>query len=312
MRLAEVLGHQPARQLISRLISVGRLPHALIIEGPAGVGRRTLALATAQALLCPHAAQYQGDSCGECDGCRLVASDSHPDLTQLPGESEQTTIPVDMVREQVVDPAGESPLMGNRRVFVLPAIERLRGPAANALLKVLEEPPEGVHFIMTAGQAGGLLATIQSRAQVLRLLPLSREDLNRVLMRGGMDMAEAQRRTALSGGSHRGLWSRDVDDPPLRALRDLVAGGYDPESVAEVMDRLPATASDVPKGATVAGEQRRILTFWLAALIEDLRRDLRGPEAVDTVERIERVLRLRGDLGRYIQPRLIIEGLGLA
>lgn len=310
MRIDEVVGHASAKVLLRRLIAAGKLPQALVIEGPPGVGRRTLAVAAAQAVLCPEAAE--GDACGRCQSCSLVAEGNHPDCTLLPGVDEKADLPVDLIRDSVVEQAGQSPLLGQGRVFVIPSCERLRGPAANALLKVLEEPPEGVYLVLTAGQAGGLLETIQSRAQVVRLLELAPEDLARILVRGGVAPLEAERRVAMAGGSHRGLWAREVDAPPLDALRTLVEGGYDAEVVAEVMDRLPAAAGDVPKGATVAGEQRRILIFWFDALLQDLRRDLRGARAAQSADRIERVLRLRGDLGRYIQPRLIVEGLGLA
>lgn len=310
MRFTEVIGHAAARTLLRRLVAGGRLPPALVIEGPPGVGRRTLAVALAQAVLCPQV--VDGDACGSCDACRLVAEGNHPDATILPSATEQADLKVDLIREAVVEPAGESPLLGHGRAFVIPSAERLRGAGANALLKVLEEPPAGVHLVMTASQAGGLLDTIQSRAQVVRLGELALDDLAQVLVRGGMAPAEARRRAGLGAGSHRGLWARDVDEPPLDDLRALVEGGYDARAVAEVMRNLPATAGDVAKGATVAGEQRRILGFWLDALLQDLRRDLRGTRAAATADRIERVLRLRGDLGRYVQPRLIVEGLGLA
>ena len=309
MTLAEVIGHSAPRTLLRRLVAAGRLPPALIIEGPAGVGRRTLAQALAQAVLCPQG--VEGDACGGCEACSLVAQGNHPDCTVLPSAAEKADLPVDLIRESVVEPATESPLLGHGRVFVIPSAERLKGAGANALLKVLEEPPQGVHLILTAPQAGGLLETIQSRAQVVRVMELATEDIARILERGGVAPAEARRRATLASGSHRGLWARDVDEPPLDDLRALVEGGYDPRVVADVMERLPATAADIPKGATLAGEQRRILGFWLEALLQDLRRDLRGPRAALTADRIDRVLRLRGDLGRYIQPRLIVEGLGL-
>ncbi|MDA3961867.1 MAG: hypothetical protein PF961_13845 [Planctomycetota bacterium] len=309
MSLAGIVGHSRTVTLLRRLVAAGRLPHALVLEGAAGTGRRCLALALARAVLCPQ--QRDGDACGACDSCRLLAEGSHPDATVLPSDTERVELPVDMIRNEVVDPATESPLMGDHRVFIIPAAERLKGPAANALLKVLEEPPPGVHLIMTTGQAGGLLETIQSRAQVLRMQALTEEQLATILCKGGVAPAEAARRARIGDGSHRGLWSRTLDAPPITELRRLVLEGYDAETVSRVMDELPAVAADVPSGTTVNGEQRRLLGFWLESLLGELRRELRGERAVQAADRIERVLRLRGDLGRYVQPRLIVEGLGL-
>ena len=309
MRLGEYQGNKATVGLLRRLLSVGRLPPAILLDGPAGIGRRTLALALAQAILCPE--QADGDACGQCQSCRLVSEGNHPDCSVLPHEREQADIPVDAVRDGIVLPAQESPLMGHGRAFIIPGVERLRGPAANALLKVLEEPPAGSHLIMTTRHADSLLPTILSRAQVFRLQRLAADEIATILRRGGVAIADAEERARLAAGSHRGLWDDELGAVPFAELRRLLADGYDAETVAAIMDALPQEVGDVAKGATVAGEQRRIIQLWFDALIEDLRPDLRGEQAPEAARQIEHVLQLRGDLGRYIQPRLIIEALGL-
>lgn len=308
-RLASIQGHRGAVRLLSNLIERQRLPPSVIMSGRAGIGRRSLIRAIAAAVVCHD--PIDGDACGRCASCGALASGAHPDVVELPGERDAADLKVDQVRDEVVGPAVESPLMGSKRVFLIPDAERLKGPSANALLKILEEPPAGVRFLLTVAHPEALLETIRSRAQVLRLQPLSTPEVAAVLKAGGVAPAVADQRAAQGGGSHRGLWGDSDEAPPLDDLRRLTLDGFDARVVAAIMERLPSRAETVPSGATVAGEQRRLLRLWLEALLQDLRGRLRSEDAERVSKRIHHVLALRGDLSRYIQPRLIIEALGL-
>ena len=139
MRLAEVLGQPAAVALIRRLIAGRRLPQTLLLSGPPGCGRRTTARAAAQALLC--SAPAAGDACGHCRSCALVATGSHPDLVEVPGDrdaadedgDQSRSLKVDLIRD-LAERAMETPILGERRVFLIPACERLsagRGDSAN-------------------------------------------------------------------------------------------------------------------------------------------------------------------------------------
>jgi DNA polymerase-3 subunit delta' len=307
MRLSAVLGQPAAVRLLSRLIARDRLPHALLLDGRPGCGRRTLSTAIAQALLCP--ARDGGEACDTCTSCTLVREGNHPDLVALPHDTEPGEIGVDAVRSAIVEGAQQSALMGERRAFVLPGIERLNLAAANALLKVLEEPPAGTYLLMTTANVSGLLRTIRSRSQLIRLQPLSAADCEQVLMRGGITAAEARRRAATGAGSHRGLWEAQ-DEIPLDALLALCRDGFSSAAVQAVMDVLPTKANE-ELGRTLAQEQRRILGRWLMALAQALRTDLPGPRGMRAVEAIERIGQLQRDLHLNLNPRLVIEGLAL-
>src|SRR5271167_4218768 len=113
MRLREVIGQDGLVRLLSRLIARGRLPPALLLEGLPGCGRRTLALAIAQAVLCPRA--QGGDACGECASCRMVNEGSHPDLVSLPHDSQGDDLGVELVRSAIAEAAYQSPLIGAGR-----------------------------------------------------------------------------------------------------------------------------------------------------------------------------------------------------
>lgn len=308
MRLSEVIGHGGLPRLLARLIGRGRLPHALLFEGRPGSGRRTLARAVAQALLC-HDPQ-QGDACGRCAACVVQVAGTHPDCSELPGEDEAADLPVDLVRSVVVDAAFTSPLMGRAKVFVLPAIERLGTAAANTLLKVLEEPPRGTHLVMTTLSAASVLKTIRSRAQLYRVPTLSANEVARILVGQGVPASDAERRAQVAHGSVRG-GDAAAAAVPLEDLAILAGGDLDPARVAAVVARLPQKLGEDAGERTLAGEQRRVLARWLEALVQHERRSLSGADAEAVAERIERILRLIGDLDRHLSPHLVVEGLAL-
>jgi DNA polymerase III subunit delta' len=308
MRLGELIGHGGISRLMARLIARKRLPHALILEGIAGCGRRTMARSMAQALLCGDV--QDGDACGHCSSCQVLVAGTHPDCIELPHDSVTADLSLDVVRETVVEAAFTSPLMGSSKVFILPGIERLAIAAANTLLKVLEEPPRGTYLIMTTTSAAGILRTICSRAQLYRLLPLSITDIAQILERQGMAPAEAARLSIVAQGSLRGLAERSTE-VPYAALERLLSGNLDESMVGEVLNQLPQRLGEDAGDRTLASEQRRVLGIWLEALVQRERLGLVGAHADQVCERIERVLRLQHDLDRHLSPQLVIEGLAL-
>jgi len=316
-RLAQVVGQDGVVRLLQRLLARNRLPASILLEGQPGCGRRTLSTAVAAALLC--AAPIQGDACGKCHSCQLVAAGNHPDVMSLPHDSEEESgdaeqveaarsqLNAEAVRELVEVRVWESPLIGQRRVFLLPAVERLQrgqGTMANALLKALEEPPSRVHFLLTASASAGLMATIRSRTQCFRLQPLSVPDVERVLAAGGVAAGDAARRAALSTGSHRGLWATATETPPIESLRSLVDHGLESAALAEVLQQLPSREGG-------PAESRRVLRRWLLATQQAYRRDLPGPDGMTAAQAIDRIGAALRDLHLNIAPRLVLEGLAV-
>ncbi len=317
MRLAEVLGQPAAVAVLRRLIAGGRLPQTLLLSGPPGCGRRTTARAVAQALLC--SAPVAGDACGRCRSCALVASSAHPDLTEVPGDrdaadedgDQSRSLKVDMVRD-LADRAMETPILGERRVFLIPACERLsagRGDSANALLKVLEEPPAGTWFVLTAASPDGVLPTIRSRSQVIRLGPLPAPDLERILIARGVPATEAARLAMLGGGSHRDL-EGGAGEMPLAELERLLRGGYHGASLAALMAALPKEpdGTESAAGMTLGMVQRRRTRLWLAALRVDLRVRLRAGDAA-VADWLDRLGQAESDLAVNIPVRSVLEML---
>ena len=163
----EILQKETFRKLVD-LIERGTLPQAILIQGPAGCGKGKLAERFAMALLC----EGNGPPCHSCRSCDLFARGNNPSyFSVIPEKGE---IKVSEIRNLRPELAKKS-FFGKRRVILIRGGDRMNKSAANSLLKILEEPPAGVHFIITSRQAGRLPPTIRSRCFIL-LIPLPGED----------------------------------------------------------------------------------------------------------------------------------------
>ena len=159
-----------------RLSAAGdRLSHCYILEGPAGSGKKTLAGLLAAAMECEGA----GDRpCGTCSACRKAMKHEHPDIITV--DSDKATIPIRLIREMQAD-AYIKPNEGRRKVYLIPRAGDMQGPAQNALLKLLEEPPSYCAFLLLTDTSEKLLETVRSRAVTLTMSPLSRQQLSAAL-----------------------------------------------------------------------------------------------------------------------------------
>lgn len=149
-------------QRLEGLHKSARLPHALLLNGPAGTGKRRFALSLAQYLLC--AQPRAGLACGECRQCGLNKARTHPDLKLLEPEEKSKQIKIDQVRG-LVDYLGQTSQQGGYKVAVVSPAEVMNINAANGLLKSLEEPSEKTLLLLLSDRPSQLLATIRSRCQ---------------------------------------------------------------------------------------------------------------------------------------------------
>ena len=157
-------------QLIGRTNN-GTLPHALLLSGGNGIGKRDFAVQFAQLLLCDTFQNTTNASsaalpCGHCHGCNLNKVASHPDLKIVAPESEGKIISIDQIRE-LSEFLGLKSHYGNVQVAVIFPAEKMNRFAANSLLKTLEEPTAETHIILVTSQPSALLPTIRSRCQQL-------------------------------------------------------------------------------------------------------------------------------------------------
>jgi len=219
----------------------------LLLAGAEGAGQREIALELAKALNC----ETKGDdACDACDSCRKTDAGVHPDvidIKQLPrkkdkdeaengsepadgedvegaetnGETEAENISekfyVNQVRE-AIKLAYLKPMIGRKRFFLIDDASRMDPPVANALLKILEEPPDYVQFILIASNVDLLLPTIVSRCQTLTFAPVPYDDLAAVLRGRGFEEADARAGARLARGNYRKARTMDWED--VRAERE--------------------------------------------------------------------------------------------
>lgn len=192
-----VLGQDAALGSVRRALERNRMPHAVLMHGPVGVGKATCAGILAQALNC--ATSDYKDACGTCASCRKVARGLHPDVLWV--EPEKGTIKVEAVR-RLVEAVGYKPYEGARRVVVIDSAHTMNPSAQNALLKTLEEPPPSSILVLVTAAPRSLLPTVRSRCQPLRFQPLPMDVLRGHLEETeGLAPEEARLRAALAPGS---------------------------------------------------------------------------------------------------------------
>ncbi|HEX7022795.1 MAG TPA: DNA polymerase III subunit gamma/tau, partial [Trueperaceae bacterium] len=159
----QVVGQEHVKDVLVTALKRDRIGHAYLFSGPRGVGKTTTARLLAMAVNCG-AADAGARPCGECESCLLVRRGNHPDVIELDAASNNSVEDIRDLREKV----RLSSVRGGRRVWVLDEAHMLTKAAANALLKTLEEPPEGLLFILATTEPEKLPPTILSRTQHFR------------------------------------------------------------------------------------------------------------------------------------------------
>jgi DNA polymerase-3 subunit delta' len=167
----------------------GRLPHALLVTGAAGLGEGEFAENLAASLLCS-SVDGDGKPCGHCRGCHLFQVGTHPDYHRITPEQPGKAIPIDAIREYVARGTLTAQAGGYKVVVIEPA-DALNMAAANSLLKTLEEPVAWTLIILVSSRPGQLPATIRSRCQTINIHPPAREAAIQWLAGrvGGLDAA---------------------------------------------------------------------------------------------------------------------------
>ncbi|HEX9084738.1 MAG TPA: hypothetical protein VF836_08375 [Gemmatimonadaceae bacterium] len=343
MPIVGLYGHEQLRERLAESISAGTLPASLLFQGPRGVGKQRLALWLAQRLLCTEA----DSPCGACKACRYVADlthpdlhwifprprlkDSDPDLEQVRDDYAEATVERAAANGLYAAPSGTegiyvaivrslvqraviSPAMGKRKIFILGDAERMvpqegADMAANAFLKLLEEPPADTTIILTSSEPGALLPTIRSRVVAVRV-PLVQDGAVRAfvenpVVKKALDakakMTTPERVRAAAGAPGR-LLTGETDAKATINARKIV-------DAATSARRSAAYSTALSQGSTGS---RGAFADTLEALIELLGERARDalhkddiPAAASAARAVDAVLKAQTYASGNVSPQLI-------
>lgn len=370
MSLHQLVGHEESRLAVAQAFASGRLPQALLLHGPPGVGKQRFGLWVAQLLLC----QVPSDEgpCAGCRGCRLALRVEHPDLhwyvpVRKPpskGSPQRDDEALEDARQARIEELRSTPLqpthsseplglhlgtirnlrrraasrpsMAARQVFLVANAEELVSQeaspeAANALLKLLEEPPASLTFILTSAEPGRLLPTIRSRTSALHLPGLPEPVVSRFLQEvRGVDPSRADALARLASGSigralgylpeeggedgplegirkesFRLLRDGLADDPARRFSRALQYAPSGARGLRELLLGLEVWLRDL---AAASGSPEAILNRdaagWLVDTVQELRID---PASVS--KGMQAIHDAQGQAAGNVNPQLLLAGL---
>ena len=303
MTWSEVINQNRAKEVLKRGIEQDRVAHAYLFYGPNGVGKRAVALAFAQTLQCLNELERP---CNACNACRKVSRMLHPDVHVLfpyPNDAdpedigerirqlgENPYVPVDYIRRpSLSDPHKVSnkqsmytvarinselrramsfkPVEGRYKISILSDVETMRQEAANAFLKLLEEPGPATIFVLITSRPDKVLPTILSRCQQLRFDPLSNKDIEQALIsRLDLEPAKASTLSRMANGSYTRALDLAENEELLESrqlILEYIRYSYtqNTDKLSDVIEQLNALGRERLKGALL------LMLSWIRDLM---------------------------------------------
>ena len=252
--LAKLDTQDRVRDFLCNAVESGRTSHAYLFLGAPGAGKLDAAWALAQAYLC------EEDGCGACDDCIRVARHTHPDVHYYAPESA-TGYLIAQTRE-LLDDVALAPIRAASKVYIIDRAEQLRANSANALLKTLEEPPEGVMFILLGTSADVILPTIVSRCQCVPFRLVSPAAATEAVSRAtGLPAEKCRIAVAVAGSPARGIaFLKSAERQDARSQMARALGSLPVADEADILKRARdlMTAVKAPL-AEVKSTQEKVL-----------------------------------------------------
>jgi DNA polymerase-3 subunit delta' len=245
MSFKEIIGHERQIEHLRNAMRNRRVAHAYLFLGKEGIGKKLVALNLAKALNCPRGSE---DPCDECPSCLKVDHLHHPDILLV--EPHGQWIRIDQIRDLQRE-LSHRPYEGKRRVCILMGSDRMRQEAANALLKILEEPPLHTVLILLAANVDLMLPTITSRCQRIPFNPLPFARIVEVIrLRLALKREEAYILASLADGSLGKAFQMDPEFV-LRARREIIGriidlASYGAEQILGLAEELANRHDDLP------------------------------------------------------------------
>ena len=258
--LADIHGQQRAIRFLRQVLKKEAVPHAFLFSGMTGVGKLAAAWELAKALNCLNLQDY--DSCGDCGSCRKLQERVHPDVIHI--GSDGVFIKLEQIRD-LMKRFRFRPFEGKFRVVIIQDAQKLMEPAANAMLKILEEPPKANIFILLAAESQMLLPTIVSRCCQVHFQPLEDEIVAQWLAReGGLSPDRAAGIARLAAGSiEKARWFSEEDR--VAGWKKVVEKLENLDGIS-ILDFFPMV-SDWAKNRETAEQDLEFIKLWVRDLI---------------------------------------------
>jgi DNA polymerase-3 subunit delta' len=212
MAFKDVVGNERIKRILKLALERGRVPNSLLFCGPEGVGKKAMALTLAKTLNCLNLVT---DSCDECPSCEAIDKGVHPDVMVIAAEKQEIKIEQTRFLKQM---AYLRPMTGKKRVFIVVDASEMSDPAANSLLKVLEEPPPFSHLILVTASPFLLFPTILSRCQTLAFSAIGREEIEKILVERDFSKEQARILALLVDGNLD--WAMDLEWEEIQSLKE--------------------------------------------------------------------------------------------
>ncbi len=205
MSFNDIIGNERIKGILRRSLGNDRVPNSLLFYGPKGVGKREIALELAKSINC----EKKEDACGQCRSCQSIDKGNNPDVMMIKPENDK--IKIEQMRE-LKKIAYLKPMQKGKKVFIVNEAENMNEEAANSLLKLLEEPPFYSYIILVTSNIFLIVPTIQSRCQLLGFSPISREDIEKELLKKGYETEKAKVLALLARGNLKKALDMEWDE----------------------------------------------------------------------------------------------------
>lgn len=326
--MSEIPGNEPASlsllpwqserwaELVERR-RTGRFPHALLISGPAGIGKTQFTRRLATALVCEVDDPAQAP-CGQCQACRLAGSGTHPDIVWVSPEEEGKQIRIEAIRT-LIGRSGLTTQARGMRVFVITPADAMNPAAANALLKTLEEPPPSSCLVLVSTQPHRLPQTIRSRCQRIAFRPVA-DEMARDWLAGQTSEEGGEAALAAAGGAplaalqllesdelkHTAAALQDLQELARRQVNPVdIAQRWASEPVGRQLARLRRVLFDMGRYLAHPDAPR----LYLPQLASDLQKSANDINLQGLFEYLDEINRLEREMTHNLNPGMLMEKL---
>lgn len=300
----QIAGNSQLLDELRQMKQAKRLPHALLLHGEQGCGKKTLAQWFTMLVLCEETGGTHVP-CGRCRNCRLILENAHPDVYTAEHSGKRMGFSVETVRE-VRREAAVMPNNGDTRIFLFPDADGMSVQAQNALLKSVEEPPPHACFVFTAETVGALLPTLLSRMTTKAVYPVSQEECEGALNRLGYSQEDASAAYQRFGGNI-GRCIAYLSDAGLRQSAELAAqmtAAIAAQNEYELLRLLTAAAADKDGLRQTLGlldiQLRDAAVFTMDGEFTRLGCDVRAAKALSERLSPRRLLRMHGAINEAL------------